>query len=86
MKSGVFCLLMSEIDKMRMTWDFRWSGRSDHEMISGVGVDILHLPRLHKIVERYGAEKLARRILNPREMTVWQAGAENDRLSRLALR
>jgi len=36
-------------------------------MILGVGVDVLHLPRLSRLVHKYGSNKLAQRILSPLE-------------------
>ncbi|KAL1929058.1 hypothetical protein VTP01DRAFT_2117 [Rhizomucor pusillus] len=37
-------------------------------MIIGIGVDILHLPRIAQLVSRRGSRPLARRILSPREL------------------
>jgi holo-[acyl-carrier protein] synthase len=37
-------------------------------MILGIGVDILHLPRLSSLVIRRGREKLAKRILSKKEL------------------
>lgn len=37
-------------------------------MITGIGVDILHLSRLRHLVQRRGADRLARRILSAGEM------------------
>ena len=56
-------------------------------MLLGVGVDMLHLPRLSRIVSRYGKEKLAKRILSSRERTVMDSLlCETEVLSFLALR
>ena len=40
-------------------------------MIIGIGSDIIHLPRLIALFNRRGEEKLARRILSPREYNHW---------------
>ena len=36
-------------------------------MILGIGLDILHLPRLHRIITQRGYDRLARRILTDAE-------------------
>lgn len=38
-------------------------------MILGIGVDILHLPRLNTLLLRRGKEKLAKRILSKTELS-----------------
>ncbi|KAI9266077.1 4'-phosphopantetheinyl transferase [Sporodiniella umbellata] len=38
-------------------------------MILGIGVDILHLPRLNAVLRRRGSEKLAKRILSKAELS-----------------
>lgn len=48
-------------------------------MILGVGVDILHLPRLQSLVSRRGKETLAKRILHPSEMTEFVAAEDKSR-------
>lgn len=46
--------------------------------ILGVGVDVVHLPRILALVQRRGAEALASRILSPPEMQEWQAKRASD--------
>ncbi|SCZ88655.1 BZ3500_MvSof-1268-A1-R1_Chr2-1g04551 [Microbotryum saponariae] len=41
-------------------------------MILGIGVDLLHLPRLSSLIKRRGAERFARRILTPLELEQWR--------------
>jgi holo-[acyl-carrier protein] synthase len=42
-------------------------------MITGIGVDILHLSRLRHLINRRGAERLAQRILSAREMAEFRS-------------
>ncbi|KAI5449745.1 hypothetical protein NCC49_004110 [Naganishia albida] len=42
-------------------------------MITGIGVDILHLSRLRHLIHRRGADRLARRILAAGEMAEFRA-------------
>lgn len=37
-------------------------------MILGIGVDLVHLPRIAALVSRRGHERLAKRILSPLEL------------------
>lgn len=37
-------------------------------MLIGIGVDLLHLPRISALVRRRGTQRLAQRILSPREL------------------
>ena len=55
-------------------------------MIRGVGVDLLHLPRLKALVDRVGSQKLASRICSEAELRVWHSTPEESRLAFLALR
>jgi holo-[acyl-carrier protein] synthase len=41
-------------------------------MILGIGVDIVHLPRITALIARRGKERLARRILSPTELIEFQ--------------
>ncbi|KAL4241312.1 4'-phosphopantetheinyl transferase domain superfamily protein [Abortiporus biennis] len=40
--------------------------------ILGIGVDIVHLPRILSLVQRRSAEKLAKRILSTQELADWK--------------
>ena len=40
-------------------------------MILGVGLDIVHLPRIASLVARRGPVRLARRILSSKELAAW---------------
>lgn len=40
-------------------------------MILGIGVDIVHLPRIAALVKRRSCEKLVRRILSLQELQDW---------------
>lgn len=42
-------------------------------MITGIGVDILHLSRLRHLINRRGAERLARRILSAGEIAEFRS-------------
>ena len=42
-------------------------------MILGVGVDIVHLPRIAALISRRGSDKLAKRILSPTEYIEFRA-------------
>lgn len=37
-------------------------------MIVGIGVDIVHIPRITALIARRGQQKLAQRILSPLEL------------------
>ena len=54
-------------------------------MIVGVGVDILHLPRLVKLVQRQssGIARLAQRILTDVEIADFQKLADSSEAARL---
>ncbi|KAI0637867.1 4'-phosphopantetheinyl transferase [Trametes polyzona] len=41
--------------------------------ILGIGVDIVHLPRIIQLMERRTPAKLAHRILSAKELAVWNA-------------
>ncbi|KAF1797223.1 4'-phosphopantetheinyl transferase [Mucor lusitanicus] len=47
-------------------------------MIIGVGVDIVHLPRIAALIARRGSDGLARRILSPTEYTEFTAKYKDD--------
>lgn len=55
-------------------------------MISGVGVDILHLPRLVALVHRRGMVALAKRILHPDEQNAFDQTKQEHRVRFLAVR
>ncbi|BGP24885.1 holo-[acyl-carrier-protein] synthase [Rhodotorula toruloides] len=57
-------------------------------MILGVGVDVLHIPRLRSLLARRDPAALARRILSRAELDEWSGVKVDDRLSEryLALR
>ncbi len=46
--------------------------------ILGIGVDIIHLPRIAAIIERWTGHKLARRILSVSEFERWTQIDETD--------
>ena len=54
-------------------------------MIVGVGVDVLHLPRLVKLVERQssGMQRLAKRILTDAETSDFKELANSSQETRL---
>lgn len=41
-------------------------------MIIGIGVDIVHIPRITALIARRGQDKLAHRILSPIELKEFQ--------------
>ena len=49
------------------------------KMIVGVGVDILHFPRLQSLVSRRGREALAKRILHPSEFAQFVVAEDKNR-------
>ncbi|EPT02854.1 hypothetical protein FOMPIDRAFT_1029174 [Fomitopsis schrenkii] len=51
--------------------------------ILGIGVDILHVPRIAALARRKSAARLASRILSQPEMAVWNDTAAEDTASRL---
>lgn len=40
--------------------------------ILGIGVDVVHLPRIVALLNRRGAGAFSRRILSPEELAGWQ--------------
>lgn len=56
--------------------------------VLGVGVDVVHLPRLAALVGRRGFERLATRILSKAEMADWKQLGSSDahKISFLAVR
>ena len=42
--------------------------------ILGIGVDVVHLPRIASLVARRGPEQFARKILSHSELNDWNAG------------
>ncbi|ESK97633.1 4'-phosphopantetheinyl transferase [Moniliophthora roreri MCA 2997] len=40
--------------------------------ILGIGVDVVHIPRIQAVLRRWGPDKFASRILSQREMREWQ--------------
>ncbi|KAF5363600.1 hypothetical protein D9756_000687 [Leucocoprinus leucothites] len=60
-----------------------------HLMLFGIGVDIVHLPRIAAIVKRHASHKFARRILSAKELEQWSClqGADDPKQVRfLAVR
>ncbi|PSR73685.1 hypothetical protein PHLCEN_2v10604 [Hermanssonia centrifuga] len=51
--------------------------------IIGIGVDIVHLPRISSLISRRGPQRLANRILSKRELTDWYKLPSHD-LTRLS--
>lgn len=51
--------------------------------IIGIGVDVLHVPRIAALVQRKSAVRLASRILSHPELTVWNAMAVEKTDARL---
>lgn len=47
-------------------------------MILGIGVDIVHLPRIAAVIKRQSSEKLARRILSSSELQQWIQLRDSD--------
>lgn len=47
--------------------------------ILGIGVDIVHLPRIAALIARRGREPLAKRILSPDEYTEFLQRCSSDR-------
>ncbi|KAL5508137.1 hypothetical protein ACEPAH_5755 [Sanghuangporus vaninii] len=54
-------------------------------MILGVGLDIVHLPRIASLIARRGPERFARRILSQKELAEW-GPTKPDSLRFLAVR
>ncbi|KAK0468283.1 4'-phosphopantetheinyl transferase [Desarmillaria tabescens] len=55
-------------------------------MILGIGVDVVHLPRIAALIARRGPERFAQRILSNEELQSWKAIHEVDRARFLAVR
>ena len=55
-------------------------------MLLGVGVDLLHLPRLRLVVGRYGLNRIAGKVMNELERAELHDLKEEQAFSRLALR
>lgn len=55
-------------------------------MILGVGVDILHIPRIEALVHRRGIVALAKRILHPDEQDAFDQTKHEHRVRFLAVR
>lgn len=47
-------------------------------MLLGIGVDIVHLPRIATIVKRQAGFKFARRILSTKELEQWNRLNDQD--------
>jgi holo-[acyl-carrier protein] synthase len=47
-------------------------------MLLGIGVDIVHLPRIAAIVKRQFGHKFARRILSANELEQWSSLPDYD--------
>jgi holo-[acyl-carrier protein] synthase len=41
--------------------------------VVGIGVDLLHVPRILALLKRRGSRRLALRILSPMELSQWEA-------------
>lgn len=57
--------------------------------ILGIGVDVVHLPRIAALLHRRGPQRLASRILSESEVVDWQRLNESDsarKVSYLAVR
>lgn len=50
--------------------------------IVGIGVDVLHTPRINSLIQRRSADQLARRILSDSELAAWQDLAVEDEFKR----
>ncbi|KAK0486884.1 4'-phosphopantetheinyl transferase [Armillaria luteobubalina] len=55
-------------------------------MILGIGVDVVHVPRIAALVARRGPERFAQRILSNEELLSWKTIHEGDRSRFLAVR
>ncbi|KAG7449296.1 4'-phosphopantetheinyl transferase [Guyanagaster necrorhizus] len=55
-------------------------------MILGIGVDVVHLPRIAALIARRGQERFAQKILSNEELQSWRAIHERDRARFLAVR
>lgn len=49
--------------------------------ILGIGVDVVHIPRIAALLNRRGSQKLATRILSLEEFTQWKSLPQSDALS-----
>lgn len=52
----------------------------------GVGVDVLHLPRIRSLINRRGIERLATRILSSTELEDWRLVSNARQAQFLAVR
>ncbi|KAK0453557.1 4'-phosphopantetheinyl transferase [Armillaria borealis] len=55
-------------------------------MILGIGVDVVHVPRIAVVIARRGPERFAQRILSNEELQSWKTIHEGDRSRFLAVR
>lgn len=55
-------------------------------MILGIGVDVVHVPRIAALIARRGPERFAQRILSNEELHSWKSIHEGDRSRFLAVR
>ncbi|KAK0206474.1 4'-phosphopantetheinyl transferase [Desarmillaria ectypa] len=55
-------------------------------MILGIGVDVVHLPRIVALIARRGPERFAQRILSNEELQSWKTIQEGDHARFLAVR
>ena len=55
-------------------------------MITGIGCDILHLPRISSLIKRRGSQRLACKILSAYELKQFKALEVKERDRYLALR
>ncbi|PBK72648.1 4'-phosphopantetheinyl transferase [Armillaria solidipes] len=55
-------------------------------MILGIGVDVVHVPRIAALIARRGPEIFAQRILSNEELQSWKTIHEGDRSRFLAVR
>jgi len=56
------------------TSNFERANTTSNEMILGIGVDLLHLPRLRSLLNRRNPLQLALRILSNEELGEWREG------------
>ncbi|KAH9894324.1 4'-phosphopantetheinyl transferase [Cubamyces lactineus] len=50
--------------------------------ILGIGVDVVHVPRILRLLERRTPTKLAHRILSEKELSVWNGLPSEDEVRR----
>ena len=51
--------------------------------ILGIGVDIVHVPRIIRLLERRTPTRLAHRILSEKELSVWNELPSEDEARRM---